>query len=244
MSAKAAEIKELEKLTHEISNGNIDGRKMDDTNEIPKEEEDDTQSLILSDDECMAEYTNYSGDTLNQTKTPEDVVVMNAMPTREAAKLKRLEEADEDWHPPATKDIKGLKNVRVKKEYTCEEPTCVADPAGSVFDSKRDMIHHMEEEHDQKPKEKFFKCSECQARFSGRRKSWLLRRHSLVHQGGGSFTCPTCDKVFKRKDKLTEHKRIHTGEKPYSCQHCDYKASSSSLLSHHRKSKRCAGNAH
>merc|ERR1712154_408698 len=62
MSAKAAEIKELDKLTHEI----------------PKEEEEDTQS----DDEAMAEYTNYSGDTLNQTKTPEDVVVMNAMPTR------------------------------------------------------------------------------------------------------------------------------------------------------------------
>merc|ERR1712154_64510 len=238
MSAKAAEIKELEKLTHEISNGNIDGRKMDDTNEIPKEEEDDTQSLILSDDEGMAEYTNYSGDTLNQTKTPEDVVVMNAMPTREAAKLKRLEEADEDWHPPAKKDIKRLKNVRGGDVAGND------GPAYMVFDSMRDMLHQMKEEHDQKPKQKFFKCSKCPARFSGRRRSWLLRRHGLVHQGAGSFTCPRCDKVFKRKDKLTEHMRIHTGEKPFSCLRCDYKASSSSLLSHHRKSKRCAGNAH
>ena len=215
MSAKAAEIKELEKLTHEISNGNIDGRKMDDTNEIPKEEEEeDTQSVILSEEdmayqkfhEDITEETNDSDDVFNNTKTPENVVVMKAMPTREVAKLKRLEEADEDWHPPAKMDIK--------------------------------------EEHEQKSKHKFFKCSECPARFSGHRRSWLLRRHGLVHQGVGSFTCPTCDKVFKRKDKLTEHMRIHTGEKPFSCQHCDYKASSSSLLSHHRKSKRCAGNAH
>ena len=142
MSAKAVEIKELEKLTHEISNGNIDGAKMDYTNEISREEEEeDTQSVILS-DEDMVEETIDSGDNLNHTKTPEDVVVMNAMPTREAARLKRLEEADEDWHPPAKKDIKGLKNVR-----------------------KRDMVHHMEEEHDQKPKENFLNAPSARSGF-------------------------------------------------------------------------------
>lgn len=35
-----------------------------------------------------------------------------------------------------------------------------------------------------------------------------------------NLTCPTCDKIYSRRDNLIAHQRVHTGEKPYECGQC------------------------
>ncbi|KAA0706059.1 hypothetical protein E1301_Tti016842 [Triplophysa tibetana] len=36
-----------------------------------------------------------------------------------------------------------------------------------------------------------------------------------------AFTCPQCEKCFKRKSHFEEHTRVHTGERPYTCPQCE-----------------------
>ena len=39
-------------------------------------------------------------------------------------------------------------------------------------------------------------------------------------QGGGSYTCAQCGKIFKNKYKLERHHKVHKGVKDEICLHC------------------------
>ena len=57
-----------------------------------------------------------------------------------------------------------------------------------------------------------------------------------AHEKPQSFTCPTCQKVYNRKDSLTAHLKIHAGtQKKYKCGKCDKTFSRSNHLKKHQK---------
>ena len=226
MSKKAEEIQKQEQNQEGDSEENA-FKEEDKFNEISDEVDEEEES-----DEDMNEETNDFDEILDHMKQPEEAA-MNARPTKQVAKLRRLDEADKDWSPSPKKDIKTRGNVGRPKKVLLECKDCRTPDGSMVFDTQKAMKYHMERTHGQKlQKDLFFKCSKCEEQFSN---AHSLRRHGLVHQDSGRFPCETCAKVFKRKYALTEHKRIHTGEKPFSCPHCEYRASSSSLLAHHRR---------
>ncbi|GBN32090.1 Zinc finger protein 226 [Araneus ventricosus] len=53
------------------------------------------------------------------------------------------------------------------------------------------------------------------------------------HLDDGSFVCPTCGKVFGRKNHLFSHYRTHTREKPFACDKCDKRFGWSNNLAAH-----------
>ena len=229
MSAKAAEIMEQEKQEKikEKQKENSDETQFGEVNEMSMdEEEDDARS---DEDLDVTEETNELDEVPEQMKSPEESV--NARPTKEVAKLKRLEEADEDWSPLPHKNV----GKQHKKVLECKE--CATPGSSMMFDTLKAMKHHMETEHGQKT---MFKCSKCDKQFATSRAKSC---HNKVHNDPGKFPCPMCDKAYKRSESLKIHKRTHTGEKPFACQHCDYKSTQRTGLSQHKKkSKTCPGN--
>ncbi|XP_068605840.1 P43 5S RNA-binding protein-like [Brachionichthys hirsutus] len=135
--------------------------------------------------------------------------------------------------------------------FKCDHPGC------SLTFKKRRMFKLHLQEHDSSPR---FRCSKdgCDAAFHshGARKAhekkhagyrcphancqvlehtWSkLQKHVAKHPA--TFTCQTCEKVFKRRDALRRHKRVHASHKPVlACPRGDCRAyfSTTFNLQHH-----------
>ncbi|XP_030045024.1 gastrula zinc finger protein xLCGF3.1-like, partial [Microcaecilia unicolor] len=85
---------------------------------------------------------------------------------------------------------------------------------------------------DNSTKDKLFKCTECDKRFSWKSE---LQRHEMVHTGEKPFQCAECGKSFSLKGNLQQHKLTHTGEKPFQCSVCDKCFCHKSSLQQHKR---------
>jgi len=85
---------------------------------------------------------------------------------------------------------------------------------GMKFQNSAEKQVHQREMH----KNNLYPCDECGASFSS--KSGLYN-HKTVHRTTVDclYTCPTCTKVFNRRDTFKEHILIHTGPR-HKCPHC------------------------
>lgn len=63
-----------------------------------------------------------------------------------------------------------------------------------------------------------YSCPVCSKPLSGGPAE--VKRHLRVHTNERPYTCPHCDKAFKKSSHLLYHKRTHTGERPHACTQC------------------------
>ena len=61
-----------------------------------------------------------------------------------------------------------------------------------------------------------------------------------IHRVKKTYTCPTCQRVFSRKEHCDRHERGHTREKPYRCRFCQRRYARGDLVSRHEKTLHAA----
>jgi KRAB domain-containing zinc finger protein len=66
-----------------------------------------------------------------------------------------------------------------------------------------------------------FKCKDCEKNFHTRSD---VKRHSLIHKDVNKiqtlFSCPICQKIFKRKDQCRQHEAMHGIRERVECEIC------------------------
>ena len=66
------------------------------------------------------------------------------------------------------------------------------------------------------------------------RKKHKLTEHKKFHPDEKKFQCPSCGKCFVQSCDLRRHERTHTGEKPFQCKTCKKSFAQSYSLNEHR----------
>ena len=93
-----------------------------------------------------------------------------------------------------------------------------------VFDTKEEMIYHMESMHINRTCVKMnnnegYLCTECGRQFPN---NSLLKEHRLTHTEERPHVCNICDKGFKRTSALLTHIRgVHAPSSDHKCPICD-----------------------
>ena len=67
---------------------------------------------------------------------------------------------------------------------------------------------------DDKSPSKTLQCGVCGQSFTGRKRSFMLKRHAMIHTGEKPFQCPHCSHSCNRKENLQLHVYLkHTSRK-------------------------------
>ncbi|XP_052780085.1 titin homolog [Mya arenaria] len=135
----------------------------------------------------------------------------------------------------AFKTVNGLKTHEVSHQTDRPFP-CEVEGCEKSFKTKRNLISHLNETHQNAPKN--YKCEEdgCTMAFY---KKCHLERHTDAHKDNRTHFCTyiTCTKAFRTAEALKVHALFHTDEKPLKCNHCDYTCRQKSSIRFHMKKK-------
>lgn len=142
-----------------------------------------------------------------------------------------------DWEgcDKSFKTSSGLK-FHILSHQTDRPFPCEIDGCSKSFKSLRALGLHLNETHQQAPKN--YKCEEegCDMAFY---KKCHLDRHVDAHKDNRTHFCTytTCRKAFRTAESLKVHSLVHTGEKPLKCEHCDFACRQKSSIKFHMKKK-------
>ncbi|KAH3820756.1 uncharacterized protein LOC127880496 [Dreissena polymorpha] len=133
------------------------------------------------------------------------------------------------------KTMNGLKlheiSHQTDKPFPCEFEGCEKN-----FKTKRSLVLHMNETHQNAPKN--YKCTEegCEMAFY---KKCHLERHIAAHKDDRTHFCNfiACSKAFKTAEALKVHLLFHMDVKPLKCDHCEYTCRQKSSIRFHMKKK-------
>lgn len=88
------------------------------------------------------------------------------------------------------------------------------DLCDEIFETKEDIIEHMQEHTDPK---KRYRCNFCGKMYL--KKSDYVK-HCTLHADYRPFKCDVCDKSFAQKKTYRNHMILHRERKPYQCPKC------------------------
>ncbi|CAH0602499.1 unnamed protein product [Chrysodeixis includens] len=119
-----------------------------------------------------------------------------------------------------TKSEAALAKKRTPFGYLCIE-------CNKYFEDKNHRWKHIQREH-----REGHKCSTCGKRFNFRNG---LKKHELIHTGGGPrIACPICQKMV-REDLMKTHNKIHSERETFTCVECNKVFASRASYEYHIK---------
>nr|XP_023012661.1 zinc finger and SCAN domain-containing protein 2-like [Leptinotarsa decemlineata] len=167
--------------------------------------------------ENIVDLNTISPEVLSQSLKPPNLEVVGTRKKPEI--VNNLNEAKQN---PIQADIALSKSVTLidfegaKEKIRLPSKDIGSDHSCSI-DGEEDMDGRLTNK--RRPKEKLYKCEDCEKSFSQLRN---YKYHRSVHEGTKEFAakCSECGKTFNDKGYLSSHMKIHRDKKEYACPHC------------------------
>eukprot|EP01083_Nonionella_stella_P011856 33632_1 len=185
------------------------------SNEAPQKGEDETVTLIESDEESQTDIDD------SNTMQSMQIALPALEPMNKVHATNELISSDRPvtHHLQENQDKKRMPPPKRPKKHEC--PYCSYATRRKIH-----LTNHVRTHTGEKP----FKCLVCGKAFTAKKG---LKSHERTHLPAKQFQCEYCGKGLSSRNSLKVHTRSHTGEKPFKCGQCGKGYSSKSGLIGH-----------